>query len=690
MKNFCQKRWARAMALILFCLCTAVSFVCGFLYNYGLQDGWYSDTDGFEDSALCRDYIQDCLSYVAENLLWLGDPTDTTLGEYGGEAFSYTITQIDTGEVTADTTTEDSVYVMDYDGYTEYGEEGVIVLTVDAGAEDVIYASEYNDTAATPEPLPTENASASDTAAYEEWVEEEDYLYDEESVYYLYESNYIISGYVNLPVEPYDGCYGEYLTFTRLFEGRDYYLAVCVGCGAMALLLLALALTGAILAGKEGKKPVRLFCLPFEILALGLFICTLILWNVLWELAYDLIFETVGLYIPFSFFRRMLLFMAIGLGSYILAAQISARLFLKNLILRRMAGKLPIRPILRGLIMVVLGVQCGFGLFVFYADGSLVLFYLSWFLLAADMLLLAGFIRWCQEEKSVHRASQALADGNLSYKVDARKLHLTWKSLGQNLNSIGDGMALAVEERMRSERMKTELITNVSHDLKTPLTSIINYIDLLKDESLPVEQHREYIDVLERQSAKLKKLTEDVVEASKAVSGAIEVNWEELDVTELLEQSVGEYSERLQAAEIEPVVHMPQDSILLLADGRLLCRVLDNLITNILKYAQPGTRAYFDLSADQGRLEIAIKNISKAPLDIPAEELMERFVRGDSSRSSEGSGLGLSIALSLTKLMGGELELILDGDLFKALITFPYAATLSEVPDAPADATASE
>lgn len=690
MKNFCQKRWARAMALILFCLCTAVSFVCGFLYNYGLQDGWYSDTDGFEDSALCRDYIQDCLSYVAENLLWLGDPTDTTLGEYGGEAFSYTITQIDTGEVTADTTTEDSVYVMDYDGYTEYGEEGVIVLTVDAGAEDVIYASEYNDTAATPEPLPTENASASDTAAYEEWVEEEDYLYDEESVYYLYESNYIISGYVNLPVEPYDGCYGEYLTFTRLFEGRDYYLAVCVGCGAMALLLLALALTGAILAGKEGKKPVRLFCLPFEILALGLFICTLILWNVLWELAYDLIFETVGLYIPFSFFRRMLLFMAIGLGSYILAAQISARLFLKNLILRRMAGKLPIRPILRGLIMVVLGVQCGFGLFVFYADGSLVLFYLSWFLLAADMLLLAGFIRWCQEEKSVHRASQALADGNLSYKVDARKLHLTWKSLGQNLNSIGDGMALAVEERMRSERMKTELITNVSHDLKTPLTSIINYIDLLKDESLPVEQHREYIDVLERQSAKLKKLTEDVVEASKAVSGAIEVNWEELDVTELLEQSVGEYSERLQAAEIEPVVHMPQDSILLLADGRLLCRVLDNLITNILKYAQPGTRAYFDLSADQGRLEIAIKNISKAPLDIPAEELMERFVRGDSSRSNEGSGLGLSIALSLTKLMGGELELILDGDLFKALITFPYAATLSEVPDAPADATASE
>ncbi|MCD8117350.1 MAG: HAMP domain-containing histidine kinase [Oscillospiraceae bacterium] len=262
--------------------------------------------------------------------------------------------------------------------------------------------------------------------------------------------------------------------------------------------------------------------------------------------------------------------------------------------------------------------------------------------------------------------------------MDTKKLHLTWKDLGQNLNSLGDGMALAVEERMRSERMKTELITNVSHDLKTPLTSIINYIDLLKDETLPVEKRREYIDVLERQSAKLKKLTEDVVEASKAVSGAIEVNWEELDVTELLEQSVGEYSERLHEAEIEPVIHMPRESVLLLADGRLLGRVLDNLITNILKYAQPGTRAYFDLTVDQGRLEIAIKNISRAPLDIPAEELMERFVRGDSSRSSEGSGLGLSIALSLTKLMGGELELILDGNLFKAFITFPIVTRLPE------------
>lgn len=300
MKDFCQKRWARTLALVLFCLLVPVSFACGFLYNYGLQDGWYGGTDGFEDSTLCRSYIQDCLDYVAENLLWLGDPTDTTLGEYGGNAFSYTITQLSTGLVTADTTTASSVYVMDY-GDSSYGEAAVIDLT-----GDVIAVPDY-DTAAS-----EDSASASDAAAYEyaseyseseyvEWAGAEAVYYgDDGTVYYLYyeETSYIISGYVNLPVEPYDGCYGEYLTFTRLYAGRDYYLALCVGCGAMALLLLAFALAGAILAGKNGRKPLRLLRLPLEPLALGLYLCALLLWNGAWDLAFDLVFKTVGLYIP--------------------------------------------------------------------------------------------------------------------------------------------------------------------------------------------------------------------------------------------------------------------------------------------------------------------------------------------------------------------------------------------------------
>ena len=228
---------------------------------------------------------------------------------------------------------------------------------------------------------------------------------------------------------------------------------------------------------------------------------------------------------------------------------------------------------------------------------------------------------------------------------------------------------------MKSERMKTELITNVSHDLKTPLTSLINYIAFLKQPGLDEQTRAEYLDVLEKQSTKLKKLTEDVLEASKAVSGAVDVHLEPIDAVELLEQLVGEHADRMAAAGIEPVLNKSCESTLILADSTLLGRVLENLIVNITKYAQRDTRAYFDLTETQDAVYITMKNTSREPLNIPAEELLERFVRGDSSRHSEGSGLGLSIANSFTELMGGKLQLTLDGDLFKAELTFPRAAS---------------
>lgn len=419
MKSFCRKRWARALALILFCLFTVVSFLCGFLYNYGLQDGWYGEADSFEDSALCRTYIQDCLYYVAENLLWLGDPTDTTLGDYGGDSFSYTITRVDTGEVVADTTTADSVYVMDYDDSGD-GEAGVIILTADAENEAIIYASESTGASATPEPLPADSASASDTEADDVGAEAEPVdSGDGDTVYYLYtdtESGYIISGYVNLPVEPYDGCYGEYFIFTHLYAGRDYYLAACVGSGLLALMLLAFALAGAILAGKNGEQPARLCRMPFEVLALGLYLCALFLWNALWELAFELLYKTAEFYVPFSLFNGMLLLMAAELFGYILAAQIAAKLLLKNSLLRRMAAALSMRPILRVLIVIAVGGQAGLGLFVMHYDGSYILYYLSWLLLAADVAILAVFIRWCMEERSVRTASQALSEGDLTIR----------------------------------------------------------------------------------------------------------------------------------------------------------------------------------------------------------------------------------------------------------------------------------
>ena len=230
-----------------------------------------------------------------------------------------------------------------------------------------------------------------------------------------------------------------------------------------------------------------------------------------------------------------------------------------------------------------------------------------------------------------------------------------------------------MEEQLKGERFKTELITNVSHDLKTPLTSIVSYVDLLQKEDISPERAKEYIEVIERQSAKLKKLTEDLVEASKASSGAIEVHREPVDVAELLSQSVGEYTERLQKASVEPVTSLPEEGCVMNTDGRLLWRVLDNLIQNIVKYAQPGTRAYFDLTKTPDGLFIELKNTSAQALNIPAEALMERFVRGDSARSTEGSGLGLSIAQSLTELLGGTMSLYLDGDLFKVTLRFEGA-----------------
>ena len=231
---------------------------------------------------------------------------------------------------------------------------------------------------------------------------------------------------------------------------------------------------------------------------------------------------------------------------------------------------------------------------------------------------------------------------------------------------------------MKSERFKTELIANVSHDLKTPLTSIVSYVDLLKKENIENEKAKEYIEVIDRQSKKLKKLTEDLVEASKASSGAVTVNRENLNIGELINQSVGEFSEKLDSAGIIPVINLPENDVYVFTDGRLLWRVFDNLIQNIIKYAQPGTRAYFDLTPYNGKAVLCIKNISRDPLNMSSEALMERFVRGDSSRGSDGNGLGLSISKSLTELCGGTFELFLDGDLYKAVLTFPLSKAAPE------------
>ena len=273
--------------------------------------------------------------------------------------------------------------------------------------------------------------------------------------------------------------------------------------------------------------------------------------------------------------------------------------------------------------------------------------------------------------RTLQKGGEKLARGDFSSPIDTRYLLWDFKRYGQELNDVQGGLEQAVQEQMKAEHLKTELITNVSHDIKTPLTSIVNYVDLLKKEDIPSPNAQEYIAVLDRQSHRLKKLTEDLVEASKASSGALNVELQPTDVNVLLSQIEGEYQERLAACHLTLVTQPPAPGTMIQADSRLLSRVMDNLVSNVCKYAMENTRVYVTAAVRDGQAVISFKNVSRDELNISPDELMERFVRGDASRHSEGSGLGLSIARSLVQLQGGTFALSIDADLFRADIVLP-------------------
>ncbi len=293
------------------------------------------------------------------------------------------------------------------------------------------------------------------------------------------------------------------------------------------------------------------------------------------------------------------------------------------------------------------------------------------FLLFKDTCLALLLLAASAMMRKIQAGGQRMAAGHLDTPIDEKYTYGDFRDFARTMNQLGEGMGRAVEERMKSERFRTELITNVSHDIKTPLTSIVNYVDLIKKENITDEPLAEYIRVLDRQSARLKKLTEDLIDASKAATGNVSVNLTPCDAAVLIGQIEGEYGERLTDRNLSLVVTKPNDPITIVADGRLIWRVFDNLMSNILKYAMPGSRVYLDLRTKEGTACFTFRNMSAAPLNVPEEELLERFTRGDASRSTEGSGLGLSIANSLTELQGGRLSLHVDGDLFKVTLTFP-------------------
>ena len=311
------------------------------------------------------------------------------------------------------------------------------------------------------------------------------------------------------------------------------------------------------------------------------------------------------------------------------------------------------------------GLLCTFN----YMDDWLLAFFIL-----ERLCLAALIVIFLIQVSRLKKGCRTIREGNIETKIETKGFIPDFKDVARDVNSIGDGLNEAVAERLKSERFRTELITNVSHDIKTPLTSIINYTDLLSRENIENENAKEYLEVLSRQSAKLKKLIEDLIEASKASTGNLKINIEKLNAGTMLTQASAEYERRLADRNVTMVTTIADEDVTIEADSRHLWRVFDNFLNNINKYSMPGTRAYLDVSRDHTTDEVVItfKNTSKEPLNISEEELMERFVRGDSSRNTEGSGLGLSIARSLTELMNGGMYIKIDGDLFKAEIRFPH------------------
>ncbi len=298
---------------------------------------------------------------------------------------------------------------------------------------------------------------------------------------------------------------------------------------------------------------------------------------------------------------------------------------------------------------------------------GLCLLFLGFIILGLYLLRAAGDLN------VLRQVTRRITAGDINTKAPSQK-SLLFRELTENINHIGNGLAASVEKELKSERMKTELITNVSHDIKTPLTSIINYVDLLKKIDLKDETAKSYLAVLEEKSWRLKTLIEDLVEASKASSGTLSIQLQRLNLCELVKQACGEFEDRLTEQNLQLILSLPKErgeELPVIADGRSTYRIIENLLSNVNKYAMPGTRVYVEAFCNSTNALLSIKNISAAPLNISSEELMERFVRGDRSRNTEGSGLGLSIAKSLAELQHGSFKLYLDGDLFKAVVTLP-------------------
>lgn len=470
------------------------------------------------------------------------------------------------------------------------------------------------------------------------------------------------------------------------YSKRYALIAVTLSFLPLVILLFAfLMYTAGHRSGRAEVVPSGIDKIPYDALLAVLFIIGYILIIILWELFYSAAYENMVLELGIAGVSLLLCIPLFLLACMSFATRYKLGGWWKNTIIYRLLSFIYRvlcktaqymkylflnLPLLWQAILVLLVLSVAEFIVIATAVSSCIGEIILFFWLLEKLILVPAVLYAVFSLKKLRIGSQKIADGDLDYRIDTRHLFWDFKRHGENLNNISAGMSKAVEERMKSERFKTELITNVSHDIKTPLTSIINYVNLIKREEIEEERLKEYISVLDRQSLRLKKLVDDLVEASKASTGNLPVDNTPTEAGVLLTQSIGEYEERFKERGLELILNKPEEEIYIMADGRLLWRVFDNLMNNICKYSQPGTRAYLSLEKIKGHAVITFRNISKYMLNITSEELLERFVRGDSARTTEGSGLGLSIAKNLVELQNGKLDLIIDGDLFKAVLTF--------------------
>lgn len=533
-------------------------------------------------------------------------------------------------------------------------------------------AASAQSSAASTDPSEVTDVPETTTVVTEE-ISSYDVFQDPHSIQYLIEngyfphrSTYVFFANVNTAFPgPTDTLELTYNLIHFVFQLRYHLLPIAGGSFLLALIsfILLLSVSGR-RRGSNELFPGPMHKVPADLMFFGYIIAFCVLLILFEEL------RSMILAIAASLWCIILMGLFLGLCMNF-AVKIKGHCFWKTTLIGRFClliastfRRIKVVPRLSLLLFGILFIQ--FLVLMMTRSGEYMVF---WFMECLFLIPLALY--FAVNLKDLENAGKHMASGDFSQKVNPKKLLPFLRPHAHALNSLGDGMTIAVENQLKSERMKTELITNVSHDLKTPLTSIINYANLIANEPTDNEKITEYSEVLVRQSTKLKRLIEDLVEASKAATGNLEVELAPCDASVFVTQTVGEFEDRLTSSNLTLVTSLPEEEVRIMADGRRMWRIFDNLMNNACKYALPGTRVYLSLEKFNQNAVIIFKNISKEPLNMSEEALMERFTRGDSSRNTEGNGLGLSIAKSMAELQNGRLHVSIDGDLFKATLLFP-------------------